>query len=66
MQSEVVGAIAQRHVRPLPQFALVTGDFSRDLIAAAQARTVPLFHKPLKASDLRAILGIDDPATAGV
>ena len=58
---DLVAAIAQRHERPLPQFALVTGDFSHDLISAAQARNIPLFHKPLKPSDLRAILGVDDP-----
>lgn len=57
---DLVAAIAQRHERPLPQFALVTGDFSRDLISAAQARDIPLFHKPLKPSDLRLILGIEE------
>jgi CheY-like chemotaxis protein len=57
---DLIAAIAQRHPAPSPAFALITGDFDPGLIAAAHARGVPLFHKPLKPARLRTLLGLPD------
>jgi CheY-like chemotaxis protein len=55
---ELIAVVAQRHPAPLPACALITGDFDPALIGAAQARGVPLFHKPLRPATLRGLLGL--------
>jgi signal transduction histidine kinase/CheY-like chemotaxis protein len=55
---DLIATIQQRHPAPSPARALVTADFNPDLIAAAHAQGVPLFHKPLGTEKLRALLGL--------
>ena len=40
----------------MPAMALVTGDLSVDLIAAAEQERVRILHKPVQAGRLRALL----------
>ena len=55
---DLIATITQRHPAPAPACALITGDFDPTLIGTAQARGVPLFHKPLQPAKLRALLGL--------
>jgi signal transduction histidine kinase len=57
---DLVAAITKRHPLPVPACALITGDFDPGLIAAAHARGIPLFHKPLKPARLRILLGLPE------
>jgi signal transduction histidine kinase/CheY-like chemotaxis protein len=57
---DLIAAITQLHPKPLPAYALITGDFDPDLIGTAHARGVPLFQKPLKPAKLRVLLGLPD------
>lgn len=55
---DLIAAVMQRHPAPLPACALITGDFDPNLIAAAHAQGVALFHKPLRPDKLRELLGL--------
>ena len=55
---DLIDAISRRHPLPVPPAALITGDFDSGLIAAAHAQGVPVMHKPLRAADLRTLLGL--------
>jgi signal transduction histidine kinase len=57
---DLIAAITQLHPKPLPAYALITGEFNRDLVGTAHARGVPLFQKPLKPAKLRVLLGLPD------
>ena len=48
------------HPAPAPACVLITGDFDPELIRAAEALGVPLFHKPLRPEKLRGLLGLAD------
>ena len=56
---ELIAMIRQQHPPPLPPAVVITGDFDPGLLTAARARGVPLVHKPLKISQLRALLGLE-------
>lgn len=55
---EVIAAVRAATDIPTPAM-LVTGDMSADLLARANAAGIPLLHKPVKPSTLRALLGLD-------
>jgi signal transduction histidine kinase/CheY-like chemotaxis protein len=55
---DLIEAIRAGHPLPAPEAVLISGDFDSGLIGAAQARGVPLFHKPLRAGLLQALLGL--------
>ncbi|MBR0869028.1 hybrid sensor histidine kinase/response regulator [Bradyrhizobium tropiciagri] len=61
---DLIAAITKRHPPPSPDCALITGDFDPGLIAAAHARGIALFHKPLKPARLRSLLGFHDEVGA--
>jgi len=54
---DLLSAIIERHPSPAPAPALITGDFDSALIRDAHHRGVPLLMKPLRPTDLRALLG---------
>jgi signal transduction histidine kinase len=61
---DLIAAIAARQSFPAPTAALITADFSPDLVSAARDAGVPVFLKPLQPTKLRAILGLAAPSVA--
>lgn len=57
---ELILALRRAHAEPVPEAALITGDFNAALIAAADKHGVPVLHKPLKSADLRKMLGVPE------
>lgn len=55
---DLIVALRARHPAPVPDAALITGDFDASLIAAADRHGVPVIHKPLKPEKLRRLLGL--------
>ena len=59
---DLIAAVKTNHPEPQPSCALITGDFDPQLIGAAQAHGVPLFHKPLRPAKLREMIGLQSPS----
>ena len=55
---DLVDAVRALDLPEPPDMVLVTGDLDPNLIATAQNRDIPLLHKPLRASQLKALLGL--------
>jgi len=55
---DLIGRVRALDLPDPPEMVLVTGDLDPGLIAAAQDQDVPLLYKPLRAGQLRALLGI--------
>ena len=55
---DLIDAVRALDLADAPDMALVTGDLDPRLIAAAQAKSVPLLYKPLRAAQLKALLGL--------
>ena len=55
---EIIAEIKNRHPLPLPVCALVTADFDSALILSARAMDIDVFHKPLRAEQLRSIFSL--------
>ncbi len=55
---DVIAAIRARQEGPPPTAALVTATFAPDLVAAARAAGIPVIPKPLRAPQLRQLLGM--------
>jgi two-component system, sensor histidine kinase len=55
---ELIGAVRALDFAEPPDMVLVTGDLDPRLIAAAKEKDVPLLYKPLRAGQLRTLLGL--------
>ena len=53
---QLIEQLRLAHPLPIPDCVLITGDFDADLIRAAQASHIPLYHKPLRPEKLRALV----------
>ncbi len=57
---DVIAAILARQEGPPPAAALVTANFAPGLVAAARAAGIPVIPKPLRAPQLRQLLGMHE------
>ena len=55
---ELIRTLREAHPAPSPAVALITGDFDATLIGRAHQQEVPVLQKPLRPTDLRALLGL--------
>jgi signal transduction histidine kinase len=55
---DLIDAVRALDLPEAPDMALVTGDLDPRLIASAQDKKVPLLYKPLRAGQLKALLGL--------
>ena len=55
---DLIGAVRALDLPDAPDMVLVTGDLDPKLIATAQKKDVPMLYKPLRAGQLKALLGL--------